>query len=152
MSRDFYFEDMPVGFYREGGDYLISQEEVIDFGLRFDPLPVHIDPLAAAASPFGKLIAAGCHILAIATRLTYELNGDDRFHYICGMGFDEVRFHKPAFVDDTLSARWEVVGSRRSESKPNCGIVTLQQTVSNQNGDVVATFKGLAWTACRPTT
>lgn len=152
MARDYFFEDMPVGFYREGGEYLVCEAEVVDFGLRFDPLPVHIDPVAAAASPFGKLIASGCHILAIATRLTYELNEDNRFHYICGMGFDEVRFLKPAYVDDVLSVRLEVIGSRRSESKPDCGIVTLQQTIRNQTGEVIATLKGLAWTACRPAT
>ncbi len=149
MARDIYFEDMPVGFYREGGQYLVTEAEVIEFGRRFDPLPVHIDPEAAAASPFGRLIAAGCHILSIGTKLTSELNQDDRFHYICGMGFDEVRFLKPAYVGDVLSVRVEVVSARRSASRPNCGIVIMQQTIKNQCGEMVATLQGAAWTACR---
>ena len=148
-AREFYFEDLTVGFYREGGAYLVTEAEVIEFGRKFDPLPVHIDHGAAATSQFGRLIAAGCHTLAIATRLNHELNGDDRFHYICGMGFDEVRFVCPVYVGDLLSTRIEVIRARRSTSQPACGIVTLQQTLRNQSGDIVATFQGAAWTACR---
>lgn len=147
--RDIYFEDMPVGFYREGGNYEITEAEVIEFGRRYDPLPIHVDPAAAAASPFGRLIAAGTHILAIATRLSSELNQGDRFHYICGMGFDEVRFLKPAYVGDVLRVRMEVIEARRSRSKPNCGIVTMQQTVMNQRDEIISTLKGAAWTECR---
>lgn len=150
MGQDFYFEDMPVGFHREGGHYELTEEEVIDFGRRYDPLPIHVDREAARASQFGGLIAAGTHILAVATRLVSDLNRGDSFHYICGMGFEEVRFHRPAYAGDVLSVRIEVVAARRSESQPDRGILTMQQTVKNQNGDIISTLKGLAWIACRP--
>ena len=43
-------------------------------------------------------------------------------------------------MGDTLYAESEVVEKRLSESRENCGIVTVKTTGKNQNGEIVATF------------
>ena len=47
---------------------------------------------------------------------------------------------KPLFVGDTLYAESEVVEKRLSESRENCGIVTVKTIGKNQNDEVVASY------------
>ncbi|MCP9211457.1 MaoC family dehydratase [Streptomyces sp. NEAU-Y11] len=56
------------------------------------------------------------------------------------LGFEEVRFRDPVFVGDTLYASTEITGRRRSESRPDTGIVTCRTTGHNQDGNTVITF------------
>lgn len=65
-------EDLPVGVARDLGRWRFTAEEIVDFGARWDPLPFHVDPDAAAASPFGGLVASGIHTLAALQRLLTE--------------------------------------------------------------------------------
>ena len=49
-----YYEDLEVGSTAAtDATYLVTEEEVLEFGRRFDPQPFHTDPEAAAASVFG---------------------------------------------------------------------------------------------------
>ena len=68
-----YFEDYTADLALEGGNYLVTEAEILEFGRRFDPQPIHTDPLAAAASPFGSLIAPGCLTFAIRNALHNQL-------------------------------------------------------------------------------
>ena len=43
----------------------------------------------------------------------------------------------PVRPDDVLSIRVSVTDRRESKSKPGRGIVTMEQSVENQNGEVV---------------
>jgi predicted TIM-barrel fold metal-dependent hydrolase len=43
-----WFEDYVVGTTTEHGSIRVDEDELIDFGRRFDPQPFHIDPEAAA--------------------------------------------------------------------------------------------------------
>jgi acyl dehydratase len=51
-----YFEDYAVGFEMKGGAYEVTEEEILEFGRRFDKQPIHNDPEAAARSHFGGLV------------------------------------------------------------------------------------------------
>ncbi|WP_231502738.1 MaoC/PaaZ C-terminal domain-containing protein [Blastococcus sp. URHD0036] len=64
-----WFEDYPVGATGEYGPVSLTEDDVVDFGRRFDPQPFHVDAEAAAAGPFGGLIASGWHTCALMMRL-----------------------------------------------------------------------------------
>ena len=52
-------------------------------------------------------------------------------------GMDEIRWIKPVRPGDRLRVRTTVLHARRSESKPDRGLLQIRQEVLNQHGDVV---------------
>lgn len=58
---------------------------------------------------------------------------------IASFGYDEVRFKTPAHAGDTVSLVLDFENKRLSSSKPDRGIVTLRQTLINQDGQIILT-------------
>jgi acyl dehydratase len=56
-------------------------------------------------------------------------------------GGDELRWDKPVFPGDRLTVRATILDSRRSESRPDRGIVRTRIEVLNQNRQVVMSMK-----------
>ena len=54
---DLCFEEIEIGSSSSVGEYAVSEAEILEFGRRFDPRPFHCDPVAAASSAFGGLVA-----------------------------------------------------------------------------------------------
>jgi len=139
-----YFEDIQVGNVRESAeDYELTAEEIIGFCSKWDPLPFHTDPKAAAETLVGRLFTSAIHTVAIAVRLGHQLNSEPVATEI-GLGWDEVRFHAPACAGDRLRLRAEIIETRRSDSKPGLGIIRSRLSLSNQRGETVVSFKAAA--------
>ena len=130
-----YLEDYDAEFELSGGRYPVSEAEILEFGRRFDPQPMHNDPVAAADGPFGGLVAPGVLTFAIRSALYNQLPG--RPVLVAGLGVDRMDLPHPVRPGDVLSIRIQALESRRSRSRPDTGIVTLEQTVLNQDGDTV---------------
>src|SRR5215467_11135653 len=135
-----YFEDYVAGAVHEFGSIPVDEEEAIAFGKRFVPLSYHVDKEAAKKSIYGGLIASGWHTAALMMRLYTD-------HYLSKVanlgspGCDELRWSKPVFPGDELSIRVTVMETRRSDSKPDRGIVQSFTEVLNQKRDVVMSVK-----------
>ena len=56
---------------------------------------------------------------------------------IAGLGFDEVRFHRPAHPGDALTLELTWRDKRRSKSKPDRGIVSGRYALINAAGETV---------------
>ncbi|KPK16104.1 MAG: hypothetical protein AMJ62_06855 [Myxococcales bacterium SG8_38] len=139
-----YFEDIQVGDTRESEEpYELTADEIVEFCKKWDPLPFHVDPQAAAATPVGKLFTSAVHSVAIAIRLGHQLQRQPTAT-VMGLGWDEVRFHVPACAGDRLRLRGEIIEVRPSESKPQLGIIRSLLTLTNQRGDPVISFKAAA--------
>lgn len=67
-----YAEDLTEGRTFKLGSYTIGEVEILEFAGKYDPVPIHTDPVAAAAGPFGGLIASGFNTIAIYQRLVVE--------------------------------------------------------------------------------
>ncbi|MCL4698561.1 MAG: MaoC family dehydratase N-terminal domain-containing protein, partial [Burkholderiaceae bacterium] len=65
-------------------------------------------------------------------------------------GVDQVRWLKPVRPGDRLRARVRVTKVRASETRPDRGIVSAQQELLNQDGDVVMTIAGGGFYRRRP--
>ncbi|QPF82351.1 hypothetical protein IC762_21585 [Bradyrhizobium genosp. L] len=48
-----YADDLAEGQTFQLGSYTISEAEILEFAGQYDPIPIHTDPVAAAAGPFG---------------------------------------------------------------------------------------------------
>lgn len=134
-----YYEDYAPGFQLEAGAYLVTEEEILEFGRRFDSQPMHNDKAAAEAGPFGGLIAPGCLTFAIRTALANQLPG--RPALIAGLGVEQMDLPNPVRPGDTLSLRMLVIERRQSASRPERGIITLDHHVLNQNDENVMTMR-----------
>ena len=56
----------------EVGPVRITELDILEFAKRYDPQWFHVDPAAAAAGPYGGLIASGWQTCSLAMRLTVD--------------------------------------------------------------------------------
>jgi acyl dehydratase len=103
-----YFEDIDVGDTDSFGSYTVTREDIVEFASQYDPQPFHVDPDAAAESPFGGLVASGWHTSAMTMRLLVDGYLDDAATR-GALGVDELRWLEPVQPGDTLTARTEIV-------------------------------------------
>lgn len=135
-----YFEDYIAGAVHEFGSIRVDEQEVLDFGKRYVPLSYHTDKEAAKNSIYGGLIASGWHTAALMMRV-YTDNYLSKVANLGSPGGDELRWDKPVFPGDELSVRATILESRRSESRPDRGIVRTFIEVLNQKREVVMSMK-----------
>lgn len=133
-----YVEALAEGRRLEGGRYVVTEEEILEFGRRFDPQPMHTDPEAAKDGAFGGLVAPGCLTFAIRNALYNQLPVRPALY--AGLGLEEMLLPNPVRPGYVLSLRVEVVEARRSKSRPTTGVVQTRQAVLNEDGKTVLTM------------
>ena len=146
-----YFEDYALGTTYECGSVSVDRVSIIDFAKEFDPQPLHVDPAAASAGPFGGLIASGWHTAGLVMRLLVE-NYLSAEASLGSPGLDELRWPYPVRPGDTLRVRATVVESRRSLSKPDRGIIRTLVEAANQDGRTVMRATPINFLLVRPAT
>lgn len=137
-----WFEDFHVGDRFESRGASLTESQIVDFALAYDPQHMHVDIASATAGPFGGLIASGFQTLALSFRLFYDLGLLDRSN-IVGPGMDEVRWVAPVRPGDTIRTVAEVLDVRPSRSRPDRGSVRFGFTVLNQKGETVLTYQAM---------
>ncbi len=136
-----YLDDLKVGDRFTSGGITLTDGEIIDFALRYDPQPFHLDVNAAAESPYGGLIASGFQTIALCFRMFIQ-SGIFRDSSIGSPGLDEVRWLAPVRPGDTIHSVVEVLEVRPSNSKPDRGIAKMRYQAINQRGEPVLSFLG----------
>ncbi|KOU63196.1 hypothetical protein ADK57_23070 [Streptomyces sp. MMG1533] len=121
------------------GSTKISKEEILDFGRRFDPLPLHTDEGAAATSRFGGLIASGFHTAAVLQRLLVDAVFS-RAALIAGREIDSLRMRAPVRPGDVLHGTLEIVEVRPRDD--GTAVVRSRGTLTNDSGTVVMELQG----------
>ncbi len=145
-----YFEDFRVGDRFETPGITLTRSEIIDFAMRYDPQPIHMDVVAAEAGPYGGLIASGFQTLALTFRLFFQ-RGWFQDSSLGSPGIDEVRWLKPVYPGDTIHAVIHVQEARPSKSDPGRGVLVFRYDTYNQNDEVVMTYRAPSLSRRRPT-
>lgn len=140
-AEELYFDDLRVGMAWSGQPVTLSAEAIIGFGHEYDPQSLHTDPAAAAAGPFGGLIASGWQVAGLMMRQFVEARPFGA-SFILGLGIDELRWLKPVRPGDVLRAQGEIVELKASRSRPDRGVVRTFIQVFNQTGEVVMSLVG----------
>jgi len=133
------FEDFKVGTTETFGNYLIRQEEIIEFAKKYDPQPFHVDPEYAKNSFHGQLIASGWMTCSVMMRILCDNFLTDS-KSIGSPGVEKIRWTRPVFAGDHLKVSAEILTARESRSKPGIGIVTYKVDVLNQKDEMVMTL------------
>ncbi len=137
------FEDLRAGQTYDLGTVTVDEAEMLEFARRYDPQPFHLDPVAAADSPFGGVIASGWFTFSLWMRLYVDallLDSTSRG----SSGGDELRWLAPVRAGDVLSARLTVIDTMPSSKRPDRGSAVMRGEML-RDGEPVATvrFRGL---------
>ena len=133
MTR--YYEDLVIGEIRESGHLTVDKQEMLAFARRYDPQYFHTDEEAAKQSVFGEAVASGIYTMALWRQLDHQIAHD--IAWICGVGWDEVRFARAVRPGDELRARAECVSKRESRSDSGRGVVVFRYELFNDRNEVV---------------
>jgi acyl dehydratase len=144
-----YFEDLTAGRAIELGSTSVTADDIIEFATKYDPQPFHVDPVAAAESPYGGLIASGWHTCALFMRLLY----DGMIHDSSSQGspgMEDLRWLAPVRPGDRLSASFVVEDATPSATKPMRGTVLFRCEMTNQHDQIVLRMRGRGLYGKRP--
>ena len=139
MVEQKYFDDFSVGDRFVTGGITLTDSDIINFALRYDPQPFHLDANAAGESAFGGLIASGYQSLALCFRLFIQ-TGILTKASMGSPGIDELRWLSPVRPGDTLHTSIEVKEVIPSMSKPDRGIVRFRYAAINQHDKEALSF------------
>jgi acyl dehydratase len=130
-----HFEDLKPGKVGTFGAYTVTEEEIVAYAERYNPLPYHLDD--DDSGPFGGLTATGWQTGSIMMRMATDgwISG---MASLGGTGI-EARFRRPVRPGDTLSVEIEVLDTDPSLRSPDRGTVRWLGTVVNQDGECVLT-------------
>lgn len=135
-----HFEDLAEGEVITLGRITVTRDMILTFAREFDPLPFHLDEKAARKSLLGGLAASGWQTAALSLRLL-----NDAFLGAVasagGLGFSDLKWRKPLLAGDTISGTATISALRRSRSRPQWGIATIDFDIRNQRDDTVMTMK-----------
>ena len=136
MTAKLTYEDFPVGTQLRFGGYEVRAEEIIAFAREFDPQPMHLDPVAAQATPMKGLAAPGMFTCSAVMRLSCDqfLN---RAEGLGAPGIDETRWLRPVRPGMVLDVEMNVTSARVSQSRPEMGLVGFETLVRDQTGESV---------------
>lgn len=139
MAIGRYFEDFRVGETFETEGITLTEGQIVDYGLVYDPQPFHVDSEAANRSQFGGLVASGFQVAALTCRLfrdTGLLQGTN----MGGTAADEIHWLKPVRPGDTIRARVEVIELTPARARTDRGFVRFRYSTVNQHREVVMTM------------
>ena len=131
-----YLEDYEIGKTHDLGGYELSANEIITFGLQYDPQYYHIDSDQAQHSLFGGLIASGWQVAAIWMKL-YVTTMLMEAAVEGSPGVDELRWFQSVRPSDSLYGTVTILRVTPSLSRQNCAILHKQGMLVNQHGEKV---------------
>lgn len=157
--KGLFFEEFVAGQQETFGSCIFSRDTILNFARRYDPQPFHIDEEAAKQSHFGALCASGWHTAACWMKCFVTFNqhhrellekaGSPLPEMGPSPGFENLRWLRPVYVDDTITYGAVITSKRRLASRPGWGIVFSQNTGINQKSELAFSFDGKLLVQCR---
>lgn len=147
-----WFDELQVGESLLTHRRTVTEADIVNFGcLSGDHFYMHFDELAAKESQFGKRIAHGYFVLSAAAGLFVSPAPGP---VLANYGLDTLRFINPVGIGDTLQARLTCKrkidqGKKSAKGEPQ-GVVAWDVEVTNQNGELVASYDILTLVLKRP--
>jgi len=116
----------------------VTEADIVNFaGLTGDFVELHMSETYAAEGPFGRRIAHGVLVFAMAAGLSVQVSRIQDT-VIAFYGIDKLRFTRPVFIGDTIHVVKRVTAKEpRGEGR---GLVTFETSVLNQRGELVVIY------------
>lgn len=138
VDRGLYFEEFEEGtVYVHAPSRTITEADNLLFStLTMNPQSLHLDAQWSKGTEFGERLVNSMFTLALLVGLSVAQLTQGTI--VANLGFSDVHFPHPVRIGDTLTAQTRVRSKRLSRSRPGQGIVELEHSASNQDGEVVA--------------
>ena len=146
-----YFDELSIGDSLLTHRRTVTEADIVNFGgISGDYFYMHFDDVAAKDTQFGKRIAHGYFVLSAAAGLfVWPSVGPVLANY----GLDTLRFIKPVAPGDTIQARLtckrKIDKPAKKDQAPQ-GVVAWDVQVTNQDGDMVASYDILTLVLKKP--
>ena len=113
----------------------LTEEDVAKFAeLSGDFDPIHMDDAYAAKSRYGRRVAHGILSMALLSSVSAMISRRAKERGSPGvsvsLGYDRIRFIKPVFIGDTLTARYTIQALEGDRSRSRAEVI-------NQAGELV---------------
>lgn len=138
MTPTHYFEDIQPGSTAHTDWMTIDEDHMIAFAQQWDPMPIHVDRAAAAASPFGGITASSVYTWGVKQLLVKQLLTEESA--ICMLGFTEGSLPAALRGGQRVRLEAEWLDKRRSGSRPDCGIVRFRIRLVTDHDEVVLDY------------
>jgi len=136
-----YFEDLQIGDSLLTHRRTVSEADIVNFGgVSGDYFYMHFDEIAAKNTQFGQRIAHGYFVLSAAAGLFVSPAPGP---VLANYGLDTLRFVKPVAIGDTIQARLTAkrkIDKAPKKDQPPTGVVAWDVQVTNQHGELVASY------------
>lgn len=140
LPKGRYYEDFVVGqvFHHHWGRTINEGDNSLFTTLTLSFNPLYFNAEYARAHGYPTVVVNPMLVFLVVFGLTVEdlSEGGGLF-----LGVDGLKFHRPVYPGDTLTARSTVVETRPSTSRPGSGVVTWHTVGFNQRGEVVVEFR-----------
>ncbi|MCP4595712.1 MaoC family dehydratase [Neptuniibacter sp.] len=134
-----YLDDFKAGDTFAAPGFTLTEGQIHDYALTYDPQPIHIDAIYAAEGPYGGVIASGFQTLSLCFRMMIQTRVFETVS-MGGPGIDELRFLAPVRPGDTIKTEVEILSVTPSRSKPDRGVLKIMCSGYNQHKDKVISF------------
>ena len=143
-QRGLYFDELRTGvrYVHAPGKTFDDAENAAFTMLTMNPASIHLDAHASSTNQFGRRLVNS--MLTLSTLVGLSVGQLTQKTTVANLGFTRVDFRRPVFGGDTVYASTVVLDKRLSTSRPEVGIVTLEHTAHNQDGEIVAVAVRLA--------
>lgn len=132
-----WFEDQQIGVTHATASRTVTESDINLFGgLTGDLAELHTSEAYARTTQFDGRIAHGMLNLSLMHGLVVRA-GHQGSTGIAMLGWNNIKFHAPVKVGDTVHARWTTVEKRDSKSRPDAGIVVDRVELINHRGTLV---------------
>lgn len=136
-----YFEELAIGETYTTHRRTVTEADIVNFAcLSGDHFYAHMDEIAARESIFGRRVAHGYFVIAAAAGLFVDPAPGP---VLANYGMEGLRFTKPVYAGDTIRAtltcKQKTAKETPADGVPQ-GVVAWEVNVSNQDGEMVATY------------
>lgn len=160
-----WLEDIELGNRIDLGPWRMDEAEMIAFARKYDPQSFHVDPVAAAQSPFGGIIASGWFTVACWMRamMTHRNQQDAKYEQPApatgpkpqngpSPGFINLKWPNPVRPGDIITYSATTSEKLLMKSRPGWGIIRSLNEGFNQRGEPVLQFTGQGMVSCKTKT
>lgn len=137
-ARTLFFDDIEIGGTVLTGWITADEAQMIDFARQWDPMPIHVDRAAAAASMFGGITASSVYSFGLKQLLVKQILTEDAV--ICMLGFGDGKLPTALHAGRRvrLEATW--LDKRVSRSRSDAGILSFRIRLITDRDEVVLDF------------
>jgi acyl dehydratase len=135
-----YFEEFEVGeVLKHWPGRTISEADDTWFSLlTMNQHPLHIDAHYASQTHYGQRLVVGTLVFSIVVGMSVaDISG----RAIANLEYEEIKHVGPVFHGDTIYAESRILDKRKSQTKPDRGIVHVETHGLNQHGAIVLSLR-----------